>query len=604
MKRHITPVPIFFPASSFQSIVKIFIVLFLIYFDLPAYEVKFQGVDDCKVLELVKDVSRLEKLKDSPPATLAGLRKRAESDMVNILQVFHTDGRYQAKGDYKIEENGSFILVTITPGPIYPFAAYEILYLQNGERKDDLPRCPITLNELNIQLGDAATPESILNAEDLILDHLNLQGYAFAKILKRDVFADLKAQNVVVKIEIETGPLTFFGPIKVNGLDRVKESFVYKKLTWHEKELYHPEKIEKTQEALDLSGLFRSVNISHAEEPIDGEYIPLTLNFIEAKQRTMGFGINFNTQLGPGISAEWEDRNILGEGQKLSFKTDLWYNWQYGSLRYLIPDYKKSNQNLIWQLNYEQGHRKAYSERAISLSAIIERRLNKRLNFSYGVMYKHLLSKRSENNGTFNLLKLPLQLKWTSTDDILDPSRGASLNLVCIPSLQFIQPQFAYAINTVTASYYKSLTQDKRFIFASKLIMGSIVGAGKHDIPPPERFYAGSQNTLRGYRFLTVSPIDKRHHDKPLGGRSMFVYSLELRSRITKEIGLVGFWDIGNVYSDSIPDFERRLLQSTGLGLRYYTPVGPLRLDIAFPLNRRKSIDNRMEIYFSIGQSF
>ena len=135
-------------------------------------------------------------------------------------------------------------------------------------------------------------------------------------------------------------------------------------------------------------------------------------------------------------------------------------------------------------------------------------------------------------------------------------------------------------------------------------MLGSIFGAGKHEIPPPERFYAGSQNTIRGYRFLTVSPIEKRRHHKPVGGRSMFVYSLELRSRITKDIGLVGFWDIGNVYSDAIPNFERRLLQAVGVGLRYYTPVGPLRLDVAVPLNRRKDIDNYFEAYFSIGQSF
>jgi len=587
-----------------RASVKVFVLIFLFFFDLSAYEVEFEGIEDCKILELVKEVSQLEKLKDNPPPTLVGLKKRAEGDIAHILQVFHTDARYQAKVKYKIKDNGSSILVSVVPGPVYPLATYDISYLQNGEKKENLPRCPISFKDLNIEIGDPATPETILNAEDLILDHLNLQGYAFAKIIKREVFADITAQNVVVKIEIDTGPLTFFGPVKISGLERVSKSFVYKKLAWHESDLYSPEKIEKTQEALDLSGLFKSVNISHADEPVENEFMPLTLNFIEAKQRTMGFGLNFNTQLGPGISAEWEDRNILGEGQKLSFKTDLWANWQYGSLRYLIPDYLRNNQNLIWQLNYEQGHRKAYTERAISLSAIIERRLNKWVNYSYGVMYKHLLSERSENDGTFNLFKTPLQLKWSNTDDLLDPSKGASVNLVCIPSVQFVPPTFAYCINTITTSYYHSLLKDKSLIFAAKLMLGSIFGAGRREIPPPERFYAGSQNTIRGYRFLTVSPIEKRRHHKPVGGRSMFVYSLELRRRITKDIGLVGFWDIGNVYFDAIPSFERRLLQAVGVGLRYYTPIGPLRLDIAVPLNRRKDIDNYFEAYFSIGQSF
>lgn len=582
------------------------IFLFLLIFKLIAYEVRFEGVEDEKTLKLIRDISQLEKLKNTPPATLLGLKKRAEGDMVRIAQIFHTFARYQAKAQFTVLENGALVVVKITPGPVYPLAAFNIFYVQGGKKKDNLPRCPITLQDLNITLNEAATPESILNAEDLILDHLNLQGYAFAKTLKRDVFADQQAQNVIVAIEVETGPLTFFGPIKINGLERVKQSFIYKKLKWKEGDLYHPKKIEKTQEALDLSGLFRSVNITHAEEPVDEDQLQLNLNFIEAKQRSIGFGVNFNTQLGPGVSAEWEDRNISGEGQKLRFKSDLWWDWQFGSLSYLIPDFKRSDQNLIWLLNYEQGHRKAFRERAISLSATIERKLTSQLSFSYGAMYKHLLSERSERDGTFNLFKIPLQVKWSSVKNILDPEDGASFHFQCIPSLQFIEPQFAYSINTLTTTFYQPLTKDKKYIFACKLILGSIIGASKHDIPPPERFFAGSQNTIRGYRYLTVSPIEwgHDHHYRPIGGRSMFVYSLELRSHLTKEIGLVGFWDIGNVYSDALPNFKQRPLQSTGLGIRYYTPIGPLRLDIAVPLNRRKHIDNYLEIYFSIGQSF
>ncbi len=568
---------------------------------LNAYEVRFEGVDDQAALELIHEVSQLEKLKSTPPPTLTGLKRRAEGDMIHIVQVFHTFARYHAAADFSIEENGALVVVKVNPGPVYPLAVFRISYA-----KENLPREAISLKDLSIELGEPATPEKILDAEDLLLDRLNQQGYAFAKILKRDVFADQQNQNVIVLIEVETGPVTYYGPIKMTGLERVKESFILKKLKWQEGDLYNPAKTEKTQEALDLSGLFRSVNITQSELPVDGDLLELELNFIEAKQRTIGFGVNFNTQLGPGVSAEWEDRNIFGEGQKLGFRTDIWWDWQFGTLTYLIPDYKRQNQNLIWQLNYEQGHRKAYTERAVSLSAIIERRISKELSFSYGAMYKHLLSEHSEHNGTFNLFKTPLQLKWSSVDNILDPSEGASVHLSSIPSFQFLSPKFAYSINTLTTTYYKSLTEDKRHIFAAKLMLGSILGAGKRDIPPPERFYAGSQNTIRGYRYLTVSPIEwgHDHHYKPIGGRSMFIYSLEMRSRLTKDFGLVGFWDIGNVYFDAVPDFKRRLLQSTGLGIRYYTPVGPLRLDIAVPLNRRRHIDNSLEIYFSIGQSF
>jgi translocation and assembly module TamA len=292
---------------------------------------------------------------------------------------------------------------------------------------------------------------------------------------------------------------------------------------------------------------------------------------------------------------------MLGEGQKLSLRGNVFEKLQQGSLSYTIPDFERKNQNLIWLLDYRHDRIKAFTETAISFSGLIERKINEHLRLSYGGMYKVLRSERSANNGTFDLIKMPVQLRWSNVDSLLDPTRGLTLQLKAEPSLQIFRPQFAYSIHTFTGTFYHSLTTDKRHIFATKLMMGSIIGASKHEIPPPERFLAGSETTLRGYRYLTVSPLGKDH--KVLGGRSLFVYSLELRNRIGKNFGWVIFYDIGNVYKESVPTFKEGVLQSVGLGLRYYTPIGPLKLDVAVPLTKR-SIDHSVEVYFNIGQSF
>ncbi len=569
---------------------------------LCSYEVEFEGIHDSDQLELVQSASQLEKLKDSPPATLLGLKRRAEGDMANIVQALQSQAHYNAKAHFLIENNRSRVIVKVEPGPVYPFAAFNIRYLQNEkEVSEDVLQCPINLEDLNIEIGSPALPETILTAEDILLDKLNLQGFAFASIKKRDVFADQKAQNVIVCLAVEVGPLTYFGPISIKGLERVKENFFYKKLRWCQGDLYNPKKLEKTQEALELSGLFRSVNITHAEEPVDGNLLPLEISVLEGKQRSIGFGLNYTTSLGPGITGEWEDRNILGEGQKLSVRSDIWQKLQQGNITYLIPDFGRQDQNLIWALDYQRERTKSFTENALSFSGIIERKLNEHLRVSYGGMYKRLRSQRSDFNGTFDLLKAPLGLRWTNIDSILEPTEGGTLQLKVIPSLQIFQPRFAYCINTFTGTFYQSLTKDKRHVFAVKLMLGSIFGASKHEIPPPERFYAGSESTLRGYRYLTVSPLGR--NDKPLGGRSLFIYSLELRNRIGKNLGVVLFYDIGNVYTNFIPDFKDGVRQSLGLGLRYYTPIGPIRADIAFPLNKRH-IDNTCEVYFSIGQAF
>jgi Outer membrane protein len=138
-------------------------------------------------------------------------------------------------------------------------------------------------------------------------------------------------------------------------------------------------------------------------------------------------------------------------------------------------------------------------------------------------------------------------------------------------------------------------------VLAGKAHIGSIYGSRRITIPPPERFYAGSQCLLRGYKYMTVSPLDG--DNKPIGGRSIMVYSLETRFKVNS-FGWSFFYEVGNVYTQIFPQFFDKQRQSLGVGFHYYTQVGPLRLDLAFPLDPRKGIDKPFQFYISIGQSF
>lgn len=577
----------------------IFFLLFTL--NLMGYEVKFEGVSDQKILDLIHSASQLEKLKENPPATLLGLRRRAEGDVTNIIQALHSLAYYGAKVDFNITNDGNLVIVTIHPGPIYPLNKVEIKYTQNGKPFPEMEK-NICLSDLKIELNQPALPATILTAEELLLDNLNLQGYAFAAIKNRDVLINQKELNVIVIFEVETGPLTYFGPITISGEERVKEKFIRKKIQWKEGEIYDPRKVEKTEEALELTGLFKSVTLSHTDEPVEGNLIPFKIMVVEAKQRSIGFGVNYNTELGAGITGEWEDRNFRGEAQKLSLRADIWQIRQEGRMTYVVPEFIESNQSLIWALDYHHDNIKAYIDSTFYLSGTIEKKLSDRLRFSYGGMYKYIRSRHSFFNGSFYLFQTPVQLRWSNVDSILEPTKGLNIGLKLIPSIEFVNPRFAYCINTFNISMYQALTKNKRHILASKFMFGTILGASRNEIPPPERFLAGSESTLRGYHYLTVSPLAEHH--KPIGGRSMLIYSLELRNRIGKNFGLVGFYDIGNVYFDAFPNFKHHFLQSVGVGIRYYTPIGPLRLDVAFPLNRRPHLDGPAQIYFSIGQAF
>lgn len=567
-----------------------------------SYAVHFVGVSDRETLSLIQSASQLVTLRDTPPGTLTGLRRRAESDISNILMALQSQAYYTAQADFSINADlvPAQVTVTIQTGPIYRLVDFDLILIPANDTYD-LANL-IELCHLGITLNDPAYPEDIIAAEDAALERLNKKGYPFAKVEKRDVVVDQKESTVRVTLKINTGPLAIFGPVTILGQKNVGTPFFRRKLAWCAGELYNPKRISKTQESIESSGLFRSVSITTAEQLNDDGTLPITIEVSEAKHRSIAFGLNYMTQFGPGVTGEWQHRNYNGEGQRFSINADLWWKMQHVTVRQVTPDFCRPEQNLIWLAEYGQEKTKGYSESFASFSGLIERQLNKRTMISYGGMYKALRSERSDNNGTFNLLKAPLQFRWSNANNVLDPTQGISIHLKATPTLEVSKPVFGYCITTFTGMWYYPLKADERLVLANKLMLGSIFGTSRFEIPPPERFYAGSENTIRGYHFLTVSPLNKEND--PIGGRSMALFSTELRWRFSEDFGCVAFYDVGNVYSNYLPEFSNKQLQALGAGIRYYTPIGPLRLDVAFPLNRRKGLDSSFQVYFSIGQSF
>ncbi|HOQ89458.1 MAG TPA: BamA/TamA family outer membrane protein, partial [Candidatus Hydrogenedentes bacterium] len=137
---------------------------------------------------------------------------------------------------------------------------------------------------------------------------------------------------------------------------------------------------------------------------------------------------------------------------------------------------------------------------------------------------------------------------------------------------------------------------------AARLRAGIMVGEDFETVPADLRFYAGGGGSVRGYEYQTAGPLDR--DEDPLGGRSLLETSVELRRRLTDKIGLVTFVDSGTVYRQGWPDFSEPLRVGAGIGVRYATPMGPLRLDLATPINRRDGVDPAIQVYFGFGQAF
>ncbi len=575
---------------------RVLFVLFLFVFTgcfADGYEVKFEGTEDASIISTLMERSDLVKLQERSPGSDLALRHRAEDDVARLVDALHSMAYYNARVEmkYDFSQTPAVVIVNVETGPIYPLNSFKIL-------PESLKISP---EDLDLALPLPALPGTILEAEKNLIYLLKKQGHPLAKIVKRSVVADQSTKQINVTIEVEAGPLAYFGPATIKGNDDVLEIFIRNKIYWCEGEEYDPDRIDLTLAALESTGLFKSIAIIPADDVLEGNILPIEIDVSESKHRSIAFGVCYSTQRGAGVTLEWSHRNLFSMGEKLFFEANILQKTQELKLNFLKPDFLMLNQDLVSNVELKHDVTEGYTERSGTIGAALERQLTKKSRVSLGITYKQLQTSDSDNNGSFSLLKTPFQYKLNNTDDLLDPTTGYSLFFRTVPTFQFLNGKFFYEVNQFIGSAYYPVKSDGSFVIASKINVGSILGAPEGIIPTPERFFAGSESTLRGYKYYTVSPYEKH---EPIGGRSMIIYTLEGRWKLTDTWGAVLFMDAGNVYRPAIPNFNKRLLKSFGVGARYYTPVGPLRLDVAFPLNKRPGKDNSFQLYFSVGQSF
>lgn len=567
-----------------------------------AYNVEFTGIYDGDTRCLLIDESQLVSLADNPPLTAAGLQLRIDNDIEVLLKVLQSKAYYNASIKAEVDFTATPIPIelVITSGPIYTFSAFNIIPETNTE--DCFQACQtISLADIGIEIGATAYPASIIEAEEDLLSILEKNGYPLAKLGKREVLADITTNTIQVNIPLDCGRQAFFGGTDVSGNCSLLPVFFCRKIAWCEGELYNPALVQRTLNSLEHSGLFSSIDITHSDTVDEDGNLAMHIAIEEAKRRSIGFGLGYSTDLGFGANAEWEHRNISGRGDKISLVSNIWQIKQEGYVRYMLPDFLRPRQDLILVAEAEHEAIKAYREVSMSFSGIIERQINDKLRVSGGLMFTRLRNTHSDNNRTFSLVKIPMQYYWNGADRLMDPSLGIIVHYKLTPTMQTEKPCFFYTTQWLSTTTYLPMDRNRKFILAGRATFGSIAGAPLLSLPPSERLYAGSDNILRGYHYMTVSPIVD---GKPIGGRSLMAFSLEARMRVWDPFGLVLFYDVGNVYKSAWPQFNHRQLQSAGFGLRYHTPVGPIRLDVAFPFNRRKHLDNYFQVYFSIGQSF
>ena len=257
-----------------------------------------------------------------------------------------------------LEKSPPVIEFIIETGPSYPLESFKVVPA-DPNHPGSFAYDMIELKDLGITLNKPALPSAIIEAEELLILLMERQGYPLAKVINREVLADQATHSIHVILHVESGPLCYFGEVTFTGHEAVSTDYCSKKIAWKSGEIYNPEKIELTQNALESTGLFSAISIIHTENVTEDGLVPIEIQIEEGKQRSIGAGFSYSTDNGLGMLAEWEHRNIRGRGEKVSTRALIAQRLQEGTLAYVIPDFCCSRQDLIWLANFSASKQKA-----------------------------------------------------------------------------------------------------------------------------------------------------------------------------------------------------------------------------------------------------
>jgi translocation and assembly module TamA len=447
--------------------------------------------------------------------------------------------------------------------------------------------------------GQPLEVETFARLQLRVTDELRKEGYAFAEPEKVRLRADSVTEQVNVTLPLILGQRVRLGSATADGLERVRPEYVEQRVCWCPGELYSPSRLDNTRETLLRSGLFNSVQMRLGAPEGSQDPFPVLISVQERKPRTLSLGVTYATTEGAGVLLGWENRNIGGMGERLSADLIVAQIIQELTLSGRRPALGRPDLNWVSFAIARRKHVLSYLERSADLALLLEWEAGRQWLMSGGFKVEGLTVRDSPENGQNLIGTLPLFLSWSDRDDPAKPTRGTSLLIRAAPTGASGSPSSLFFPFRATASVWVPFGQAS---FEGRVTVGSILGASLESIPLPLRFFEGSVEGLRGYRYQTVSPLNGC--GIPIGGRSLLLFNAELRAPITSTIELIPFADVGNVFASSWPDLNVRPLAALGLGVRYDSLLGPLRLDVALPLNRRPCLDKPFSIYFGVGRSF
>jgi translocation and assembly module TamA len=592
--------------------------------DPQRYRVEIVSTADGTLDSTLTATSQLRALRELAPVDPFGLIARARGDVLRLEKVLQSRGYYQgsisilingvALDDPRLGEvlsavpQGREALCRISAGlgPLYHLGRVDIdgVVPEEGRRS------------LGLSSGAPAAAAEVLAGGARLLSALWDQGFAFAKVDPPIAYPDSQRHVLDLSFHVETGPRVRIGVVRFTGLKSMQEAKLRTRLLLHPGDPYSATKVDRARKDLLDMGVFTAVSVRLGSPPDDAGLIPVTFQVQERPRREIGLSAAYSTDLGGSGGITWLNRDLFGRAEQLSLSatainlggdaaTGVGYDL---GVRYVVPDLGRRDQSVQFAVEALKQSLEAYDQTAQTAAVTVQRRLSSVWSASAGVSTERSTVVQEGETHDYTLLAAPLRVSYDSTDllsPLDDPRHGMRGALSLAPTVSFGNPNSEFLVIQLTLAAYIDLdtvvrTEPGRSVLALRLLGGLAKGAGDLGLPPDQRFYAGGSGTIRGYRYQSVGP--QFADGNPMGGTAINVLGVEFRQRFGADFGAAAFVDAGRVGDSANPDSGVSRV-GAGVGARYYTSIGPIRADIAFPVHRRPG-DDSLEIYIGLGQAF
>ncbi|UPY39366.1 autotransporter assembly complex family protein [Sediminicoccus sp. KRV36] len=562
-----------------------------------SYRARIPDTGDATLDALLRTTSNLIALQEVAPTDAEGLLSRIAAEPARLWPVLDAEGYWAGRIEIT-QSPGTPVAVEIgvTPGPRYTLRQITV----EGSPAPDLTA------------GQPARAEAVLGAETALLAQLRRDGHPLARI-ERQVTVDHSARAMDIAFTVQPGPRAEFAPPSVTGTERVNPEVVRRVAALRlAEQSFSPERLARARADVAALGPFASVRIETGPALDAQGRLPVTVEVRERPFRVLSATAAYETNYGASLRFGWQHRNLLGGAENLRVELEA-------SRIGTDPNLLNARAAVTWRQPLPFGwdgslvggpalvrdRLDSYDRNAFVFNLAYERRLGERWTLSTGPIAE--IGQSGVPGGTLSPYQLAgwaVQARYDSTQSLLDPRSGIRAQGSVTPSYAF-NDSTAYLPLRLAGSTYFDVTGDGRGILALRGVLGSLVNTTAENVPPSQRFYAGGGGSVRGYDYQSIGPRTPQGQPgggKPAGGASLLEGTVEWRQRFGENFGAVAFVDAGSVGAKTwAPTDDLRV--GAGIGLRYYTAIGPIRADLAIPLVRQQG-SGSFGFYIGIGQAF